>query len=254
MIRPLIAIMTCWQPPYVTKANAQRATWVQAVRQFADVKFFRGYSPHGAPQEPDVIELDVDDSYRSLPLKVQAMARWAGAMGYARMMKCDDDVFIIPERFRQIACGEQYGFSGRFRGPSGGFPAYYPSGFSYWLGAKEMRIVATAEHNTTEWMDERWIGNTLAFCGVYGHTDPTSYLVTGPFTRPDIIGNRAVLRDGTVFCQYGAPDMYKLWELYANTQPVRPKPFKLSPAPQVRVTLEQLRQPSLDKIPVEKTR
>ena len=102
MIRPLIAIMTCWKPPYVEKANAQRATWVQAVRQFADVKFFRGHRPHGTPQEPDVIELDVDDSYRGLPRKVRAMASWAYYAGYKRMMKCDDDVFIVPQRFQQI--------------------------------------------------------------------------------------------------------------------------------------------------------
>ena len=63
-----------------------------------------------------------------------------------------------------------------------------------------------------------------------------------------------MLRDGAMFCQYGAPDMYKLWELYGKLLPVYNKPYKLLPAPQARVTREQLRQPSVDKIPVEKTR
>lgn len=250
--RPLIAVMTCHRPGYRAKAQAQRDTWVPAVEQFADVRFFVGFDPDYTPGADEIV-LEVNDSYYGLPAKVQAMASWAYYAGYKRMMKCDDDVFIIPERFKQIACGPAYEYSGRFRGACGGYPAAFPSGFAYWLGSKAMQVVAQAEHNG-DWMDERWIGNLLANAGFFGYTDPHNYLVTGPFTPPEVIGQRTVLRDGTVFCQYGAPDMHRLWELYGHWQPLESKPKPLQAVRGERISHAQLMRAPLDKIPVEKTR
>ena len=63
----------------------------------ADVVFFKGWSIYGE-RASDEVCLDVDDDYKELKDKVNAIHRWALQRGYEYLWKVDDDVYLRPER------------------------------------------------------------------------------------------------------------------------------------------------------------
>ena len=164
-------------------ADAQRQTWVKDVvaRGYADVRFFYGigdqaktYCPHS-----DEVALNVPDDYRGIPLKVQAIMRWAAEHCYDVTAKCDDDVYVIPERFPYLSC-EMSEYTGRFRTPHGKvYPVHFASGFFYWLRNRAMQTVADTPWNG-DWMDERFVATALARRGMFGTHDADSYKSTIP--------------------------------------------------------------------------
>lgn len=176
-MKTLIAIISCHN--YHARRKAIRDTWLgelQSLNNYpyearlekpADVqyKFFVGR--HSMPTAPtlqsDEVALDVDDGYRGLPAKTQAICRWALENGYEALFKCDDDVYLQPTRL--VERGPQGDYSGRKRGPSGGKPAPYASGFSYWLSARAMKVLAQASL-TDDPAEDRWTGNTLLTAGI----------------------------------------------------------------------------------------
>ncbi len=150
----LMAVMTCAK--FQSRADAQRATWVPFVKG-ADVVFFVG-----TEQSPGAVTLDVPDDYWHLPHKVQAMCTWALARGYKHLFKIDDDVYVHPGRL--LRSDYQHDYVGPERGPSGGFPAPYSSGFAYWLSRRSMQLVADAEIDDPA--EDRWVGNVLRRAGI----------------------------------------------------------------------------------------
>lgn len=254
MNRPLIGIMTCHALQYLRKAQAQRQTWVRDVQAFADVKFFLGRGPTncvGPCFDSDEVWLDVDDTYAGIPQKVQGIFRYGTAHAYPWTFKVDDDVFAIPARVRQFLENlKGCDYVGRFRGPCGNYPAHFASGFTYGLSLRAAEHVAKQAHNG-DWMDERFVSNTLAFHGIQGHSAQDTFMVTGPYTRPELIGQRRALRDGTFYCQYAGPQMQELYELYGKL-PYVPGTQKLWPVPHVKVTAAMLAAGPVDQIPKEK--
>lgn len=242
----LIAIMSCHQPQYVAKTVAQRCTWVEQVKDFADVVFFRGRN-YSQPDFSNEVWLDVDDSYSGIPEKVRGIFAWGAERGYEYISKCDDDVYCIPSRLKELPRKGDY--VGRFRGPCGGYPADFASGFFYTLSHKAARIVANTSVKQ-DWMDERFIGNLLAMKGAECWSDQSSYVVSGPHIRPEHIVNRAVIRDGAVFCEYHAPALYQLHEHIGYLEPVK-KP-ELVRVRNVKLTEEILAQRPRDKAPARK--
>lgn len=210
-MRKLIAIMTCHRKR--EWADAQRQTWVKDVvaRGYADVRFFYGigdqaktYCPHS-----DEVALNVPDDYRGIPLKVQAIMRWAAEHCYDVTAKCDDDVYVIPERFPYLSC-EMSEYTGRFRTPHGKvYPVHFASGFFYWLRNRAMQTVADTPWNG-DWMDERFVATALARRGMFGMHDADSYKVTGPHLAPYTVASTDALRHGTVFCEYGPQAMHAM--------------------------------------------
>src|SRR5271156_6236369 len=93
MIKILIAVVTCEK--FKARADEQRATWVPRI-QSADVRFF--LAKQDRDPLPDEVFLDVSDDYNSLPSQVRAMFRGAGANGYQKVMKLDDDTYVHPDR------------------------------------------------------------------------------------------------------------------------------------------------------------
>jgi hypothetical protein len=152
----LVAIMTCHS--YRLRADAQRDTWVKDIPVELDYRFFLGHKDGYQPAEDEVM-LHVGDDYKSFPAKVKAMHEWALAVGYDFVFKCDDDVYVRPERLL-AAVPKDWDYCGRKRGPSGGHPAPYASGFSYWLSKKAMRLLANCAL-TQDPAEDRWVGNNL---------------------------------------------------------------------------------------------
>ena len=119
--------------------------------------------------------LPVSDAYEALPNKTRGICRWAAEHQYDFLFTCDDDTYVVPERL--LASNfEHHDYSGRFRGPSGGYPAPYCSGFAYWLSKRALCIVAE-QPLTADRADDRWIGNVLHEAGIKGALD-ARYRVT----------------------------------------------------------------------------
>lgn len=253
-MKKLVAVMTCRKPGYRAKADAQRRSWVPRLRaQGVDVLFFAGAplagTDVGTSQPNDEMWLDVPDDYAGIPLKVKAIMRWAAERNYDYTSKVDDDVYVIPNRYAVLPLFP-YDYIGRFRGPCGVYPAHFASGFFYTLSLKAARVVASMPWNG-DWMDERFVANSLAFCGIYGHTDPLNYCVTGPFHKPEDLVRQPVLAKGTAFCQYGAADMLAMHHYFADAMPL-PVPGYLYGAPRCIINSGQLNQLPTDCIPREK--
>ena len=151
MIRTLIAVTTCHARR--GQAEAQQSTWA---KNLPNVKFFLGGDD--AVHDNEVL-LNVDDSYAGLPAKVKATCRWALDHGYEAMLKLDDDVYLVPERFYKAGF-EMFDYVGNFRMWNGKYPHDYASGFAYYLGGKALEIIAYAPL-TDDSMEDRWVGNTL---------------------------------------------------------------------------------------------
>ena len=170
----LIAVKTCEK--YRHRAAAQRTTWAAGVRG-ADVRFFYGGNSNTATfkRNPDEVFLGCPDDYLSLPAKVRAICRWALQNNYTHAFMCDDDTYVQCDRL--LASGfEKHDYIGRLRGPSGGYPAPYCSGFAYWLSATALHAVINGGR-TSDNADDRFVGQVLAQAGIKGELD-TRYCVT----------------------------------------------------------------------------
>ena len=249
----LLAVMTC----HARRAwvQAQRETWVPALRaQGIDVRFFYGAPPSGPQfgvmQDEEWLH-DVRDDYLGIPLKVQRICAYAVLHEYDYVAKLDDDVYVVPDRFRNLKF-VGYDYVGRFRGPYGKvYPAHFASGFFYWLSYRAAAWVA-GTHWNRDWMDERFVANTLAMWNVFGYNDPANYLVTGPFTSPNVIIDRALLRDGAVFCEYGPKELYEMHAVFSKCRPIVTPHPGLKEVPKAKVTEEILYAPCGDQPPERK--
>jgi hypothetical protein len=200
-MKPLLAIVTCNDPKFRARAQAQRETWVPTASQF-DVKFFVG-KQDGCELVPTVVgevALAVGDGYENLPSKVQAVCIWALESGYDSMFKTDDDSYVVPEHL--AACTSlPHDYVGKIRFPTGGYPAPYSSGFGYWLSRRAMEIIADAQL-TKDQNEDRWVGNTLASAGIHAVSDNFHYRRVYPpldpisiWRKPSVIGFAAVFAE-----------------------------------------------------------
>lgn len=170
-MKVLIAIVSCHTMR--DRQQAIRDTWLANVPSQMDYRFFLGRVNGIRPYQPleDEVCLDVDDSYKGLPSKTRAICKWALENGYSFVFKCDDDVYVDPKRLWNNSDFAQQGdYIGRKRGPSGGFYAPYCSGFSYWLSARAMKLVADTEL-TRDIAEDRWVGNLLQNQGIHAVAD-----------------------------------------------------------------------------------
>lgn len=186
----LIAIKTCHR--YRDRAQAQRETWIPRLAAAipagwtVDLRFFvgrrAGIQDSRSQVPEDTVQLDCDDGYHGLPDKFRGICRWALAGGYDWIFNCDDDVYVVPERL--LASGfEAHEYAGRLRGPSGGFPAPYASGFAIWLSRRLVELLAAAPLGSHRRQD-RWVGNILAEHGVRCHRETRFVLVKSARNTP----------------------------------------------------------------------
>lgn len=161
------------------RATIIRNTWYklwEKQRDKIDLKFFYGNIPEGveprAAREDEVM-LDVSDRYIDLPGKVQAMFKWALDNGYDYVLKCDDDVFIYPDRLleRFDPALDYTGFVSD-RGPDN----IYCCGAAYWLSKRAMEVIVAAPWThgivdspngcETDTAEDRWVGYQIRIAGL----------------------------------------------------------------------------------------
>ena len=219
-MRKLIAVMCCER--LYARVEAIQETWAQDMPKDGtlDLRFFfgRGYR-HGCTfQRPDEITLDVEESYAALPDKVQAMLQWSVQQGYDYTFKTDDDVYVSPAVLARCTTAP-HDYIGRFRGPSGGYPADYASGYGYWLSQKAARIVAESPRNK-DWAEDRWVGNLLAVKRVQAWRDDASYAAVAPYLMPQAICEGNVSKQAAAFCEFSDPkvmrEMHKFYKQLVN--------------------------------------
>lgn len=185
-MRALVAVVCAHSRPEFVKVL--RETWVPIFSvQDCDLRLVFG---RGTQREPlsDEIFLECDDSYQGLPEKVREIVRWALKNGYDRVLKCDDDVVIRPDRFHGVihASGHFIGAQASLVGPPGRQVAV-PYGFCYWLTQTAMEIVALAELPPPgDNNDELWVARELYKRSIYLQNDSRYSLIRGPKPRhPD---------------------------------------------------------------------
>ena len=229
-MRRLIAVVTCHAGKYRERANAQRETWVKTVPGSPfDLKFFLGTppTPDIVPQ-PDEVFLPVDDGYHGMPAKVQAMCKWAFDAGYDYVFKTDDDCYISIANLL-AAPHAPHDYVGRFRGPSGGYPADYASGFGYHLSRRAMEVVASAPLNG-DWAEDRYVATVLAAAGIQGWTDTQHYVACYPGVVPEHIFHGG-LRWAAVWCEYPPALIRRCHQIWSRTRPPTPNPVQLKAVP-----------------------
>ena len=231
----LLAVMSCHA--YRDRANAIRATWANDVPEGVDLRFFLGRPPEAARIIPgaDEIFLDVPDDYKNFPAKVQAMRRWARDHGYNFVLKLDDDVYLRPERV--LATGfEKSDYCGRLRGPSGGYPAPYCSGFAYWLSRRAIEVCCAAQWNG-DTAEDRFTGNILLEAGIKPDHDPRLAVVWSKnnqlsFVEPPLEGNQI-----SAACEYPPHLMLTVHKDFVSGVKSRYKPPQIAPGPMNRVAV-----------------
>ena len=162
-MKALIAIVSCHR--FKNRADAQRATWIKELDSRFDYKFFLGKDD----REPGVDEvfLDVPDDYKGLPEKVHAAMGWAVENGYNDVLKCDDDVLLMPARL--VIPTSLY--EGRVNTSSRNLaPRGWCSGYAYWLRGAALKLVASTK--PTMAAEDLWVGSLLNANGIEPTKNP----------------------------------------------------------------------------------
>jgi hypothetical protein len=134
--------------------NACRATWAKDT-QGVDIVFFDGEM------------LGVPDGYDDLPIKVQAICKWALERDYDFMLKVDSDTFVWIDRI--FASGfEQHDYSGWTGGKVAPQWEYASGGAGYVLSHRAMQIVGEAQVGADS-CEDRWVGRVLYDAGIIVH-------------------------------------------------------------------------------------
>jgi hypothetical protein len=160
----LVAVTTCHKRN--DRADSQRKTW--AKDSPIDVRFF--YGGDGVHGDNSIL-LDCPDDYEHFTLKTRAVCRWALENGYDRICKCDDDVYLRPERLNTT--DDYFGFVCNM---IAGIPQdnSFCMGSCYCLSKESMSILIDAVPATKYELqqEDEWVGRQLINADILPcHTD-----------------------------------------------------------------------------------
>lgn len=153
-----VAIKSCHK--YTARRKAVAETWLPAVAAWADCFFLVG-QPY-SPSLPDSLACNVSDAFADIAPKVSYACFYALEAKIDRLLICDDDTFIVPDRLR-IAAESSLDYVGFMR-TSGlqyndGIP--YAQGSAYWLSRRAMAIVAESPAMVPGVIDDGAVGRAL---------------------------------------------------------------------------------------------
>lgn len=124
----LVAVKSCREHLDLGYHDIIRATWGQALRGKAHVRFFIGHTATDYFQahpkakarllQNDEIEVDTSDDYNSLPFKTREICRWVFAKNIDNVFLCDTDTYVNAKKL--LTCGyERYDYVGKISRPLG---------------------------------------------------------------------------------------------------------------------------------------
>jgi hypothetical protein len=139
-VKVIVGILTCGQT--TARRQACNATWVRRLKASPNVRvvFLVGANNVEAKLEADILNLPCKDDYDSLVYKTKEFCRWALTQDFDYLFKCDDDTFVVADRFLKYdPCGRDYiGID-----PSDqANPRFASGGAGYWLSRDAVEIVA----------------------------------------------------------------------------------------------------------------
>jgi hypothetical protein len=182
----MIAVKSCRHDLDRGCHDVIRATWGQALRGKALVRFFVGHTgsdyfmthPRSDARtlQSDEVLVDAADDYHALPHKTRAICSWALTKNIDHVFLCDTDTYVNPKKI--LACGyERYDYTGKISRPLGVTFPYeatdrngitefiqncYPwasGGFGYFLSKEAAGLVADNYPKT--WAEDLWVGQVL---------------------------------------------------------------------------------------------
>jgi hypothetical protein len=182
----LIAVKSCRADLDRGCHDVIRATWGQALRGKATVRFFVGHTGSdyfmGHPKadartlQSDEVVVDAADDYNSLPHKTRGICGWAITKNIDHVFLCDNDTYVNGGKL--LTCGyERYDYVGKIDKPLGETFAYdaidragvvesiqecYPwasGGYGYFLSKTAAFEVADSYPHT--WAEDLWVGQVL---------------------------------------------------------------------------------------------
>jgi hypothetical protein len=182
----LIAVKSCRQDLDRGYHDAIRATWGQALRGRAIVRFFIGHTatdyfmahPRADARtlQSDEVEIDAADDYHSLPFKTRAICSWATTKNISHVFLCDTDTYVNAGKL--LSCGyERYDYTGKISRPLGvTFPydavdrsgvshridnchPWASGGFGYFLSKSAASLIA--DTYPKGWAEDLWVGQVL---------------------------------------------------------------------------------------------
>lgn len=188
------------------RIRAVRETWWKDVANFETFtgKFFYG-SPHPTRTPgPDEVFLDVPDDYGSLPLKTQAICKWALENGFQYVYKCDDDTAVYVERLALELMSSRFDYAGYTHcNVCTGGPGYF-------LSKRCMQIVAAAG-TPDVWAEDCWVSKILGYNNINpvhlpGHTPGYA----AHYIFPDKF-DKTKLTPETVTLHAMQPEIMRIW-------------------------------------------
>src|SRR5271166_2183871 len=182
----LIAVKSCRHDMDRGCHDVIRATWGQALRGKALVRFFVGHTagdyfmshPRSEARllQGDEVEVDAPDDYQSLPFKTRAICQWATGKAVDNIFLCDNDTYVKPNKI--LSCGYQrYDYVGKISKPLGVTFPYdavdrsgvtthidecYPwasGGFGYFLSRDAYFLIS--DSYPKGWAEDLWVGQVL---------------------------------------------------------------------------------------------
>jgi hypothetical protein len=105
--------------------------------------------------ESDVIQFDMDDSFKNIAPKVRAVAAYALAQNFDTLIVADDDVYLRPERLRRLMQSQHADVLAYLR-------PEYPQGSLTIYNRRAMDVLATTEELHDKIPDDVAVGKALA--------------------------------------------------------------------------------------------
>jgi hypothetical protein len=182
----LVAVKSCREHLDLGYHDIIRATWGQALRGKALVRFFVGHTasdyfmahPKAKARllQNDEVEVDAADDYHSLPFKTRAICQWVLAKNIDNIFLCDTDTYVNAGKL--LTCGyERYDYVGKISRPLGEtFPyeavdragigtlidnchPWASGGYGYFLSKNAAWEIS--DTYPKGWAEDLWVGQVL---------------------------------------------------------------------------------------------
>lgn len=186
--RVLIAVESCFND--ALKHQVIRDTWFKDICT-TEKKFFMGGAGMGPFEDEIFLGINVGDSYESLPLKTQAICRWALEYDFDFVFKVDTDTVVNPWTWFESNFWE-HDYVGGENADVGvsGFPSgrieFASGGAGYVLSRKALTAVANHETMSVQ-AEDVFVSHVLSKQGIKPTFHPGYRWCPGAVINKDVV-------------------------------------------------------------------